>query len=372
MRPDFFTLRWRHVLLANLLWPLAATAQQAVVTTQDAAALEIGQAFLAHNGQQCYAIMPTHVVREAERPALLREGSPVLLGETHGASDLGDDIGIAMVSGGITAECGVGALTIRRSISPLLQQGRLATLRSINGDGTVAQLSVTIVDDDGRGLLRVQPTHPDNPIRKGLSGSLLMIDGVSTGMLLSVHAKSGIGTVARIDALMSKVDAYLMNRASLTLSNSTALGKSPVKKTVSTGLKLQVLAWSALPLDDSRRAVNLTANDDAPPWASKPTRWPVSIDLKAGEDVVVVTGLELDGRGVTNSGTLPAQIEVSMNLSGDARGWRVVTSETVSYRDGIAHISIAPTRSRLIRLSFGSTANGGQVISLRRVVLRQD
>ena len=364
----FVTSIKRIALLACLMLPLAIPAQQALVTTQDVAALEIGQALLAHFGPQCYAIMPTHVLREAKRPALLREGEPLLLGETHDAADLGGDIGIALVNGGITSSCGLGALTIRREIDQLLQQGRLATVRSINGDGTVAQLSVAIVDNDGRGMLRVQPTNQDNHIRKGLSGSLLMIDSVTVGMLLSVNARSGIGTVARIDRLMEAVDAHLMIHPASDAAKIGA-GRSATGETAKSRLKPRVVAWNALPLDESQRALNLTADDDTPPWASQPPRWPVSLDLQAGEGVVVVSGVLLDGRGVTDAGQLPAQVEIFINLSGEPRDWHSVSSEEVSYRDGVAHIQLAPLRARLVRLNFSRTVGGGNVISLRRVKL---
>jgi hypothetical protein len=360
-------LRRLRTLVACLAWPLAASAQQALVTTQDAAALEIGQAFLAHYGPQCYAIMPTHVVQEAARPALLREGVPPLLGETRDAADLGGDVGVAKVSGAISAQCGSSALTVQRSIDRLVQQGRLGTLRSVNGDGTIAQLAVAIVDDDGRGTLRVQPTHPDNPIRKGLSGSLLMIDGVMAGMLLSVHARSGIGTVTRIDSLMAKVDAHLMNQpASGTDARRPASGRK-----ASSALNPRVVAWSALPLDDSRRAANLTAANESPGWASQASSWPVTVDLQAGDGVVVVSGVTLDGRGV-EPGQLPSQVEIFVNLSGESRGWRSVTSEKPAYRDGVAQVRFAPLRARLVRLNFTGTVGGGKVVALRRVELRQD
>ncbi|MFO7542415.1 MAG: hypothetical protein R6W97_06330 [Thiobacillus sp.] len=309
--------------------------------------------------------MPTHVVREAERPALLREGSPPLLGETYDAADLGGDIGIARVNGGIATNCGGGALSVQRSIDRLLQQGRLGTLRSINGDGTVAQLAVTVIDDDGRGLLRVQPTYQDNPIRKGLSGSLLMVDGVMVGMLLSVDARFGVGKVLRIDNLMAKVDAHL-------LSSAMPVGEAASGRTPRIGLNPRVVAWNTLPLDDNQRAVNLTAGDDTPPWASQPSRWPVTLDLQAGEGVVVVSSVLLDGRGVADAGQLPAQVEIFINVSGEPRGWQSLTSEAVSYRDGVAYIRFAPVRARLVRLSFSRTVGDGKVIALRRVKLRKE
>jgi hypothetical protein len=363
---------WASAMTALLPCAAPVAAQQAVVTTQDASALEIGQAFLAHHGGQCYAILPTHVVREAGRPALRREGTQGLLGEAIDHADLGEDLSLARLDGAITSDCGASALSVRRAIERLLQQGRLGTLRSINGDGTVAQLGVTIVDDDGRGMLRVQPTHQGNPIRKGLSGSLLLIDGVSVGMLLSVNARSGIGTVARIDTLMAKVDAHLINAAAPTTAPPAQAGAAPSSAPAAAPAGgPRVLAWSALPIDEAHRAANLTASAEAPPWASLPTRWPVTIDLQAGEGLVTINGVVLDGRGVADAGQLPAHVEVFINPSGDARGWRAITATTVDYRDGVAHIALAPMRTRLLRLSFSATVGGGERISLGRIGLLQ-
>lgn len=362
---------WASALATLLPCAAPVAAQQAVVTTQDASALEIGQAFLAHHGGQCYAILPTHVVREAGRPALRREGTQGLLGETADHADLGDDLSVARVDGAISNDCGSSALTIRRAVERLLQQGRLGTLRSINGDGTVAQLGVTIIDDDGRGTLRVQPTHEGNPIRKGLSGSLLLIDGVIVGMLLSVNARSGIGTVARIDTLMSKVDTHLLSPAAAAVAESPAqpapARSGALPAAPATGPR--VLAWSALPIDDAHRAANLTAGAEAPPWASMPARWPVTIDLQAGEGLVTVSGVVLDGRGVADASQLPAHVELFINPSGDARAWRSITSVPLDYRDGVAQIALAPLRTRLLRFSFSATVGGGAVISLGRISL---
>ncbi len=351
-----------------------AAAQQALVITQDAAALEIGQALLAHHGSRCYAIVPMHVISEAGRPALLREGPQALLGEISASTDLGEDIAIARVAGAITRDCGAGALTIRRSIDRLLGQGRLATLRSINGDGTVAQLAVAVVDDDGHRFLRVQPTHAANPIRKGHSGSLLLIDGVTVGMLLSVSARSGVGTVARIDGVMAKVDTHLLAQpaAHRSVADASRTAPPPPPPVAAPSHAPQVLAWSALPASEANRAANLVAADEAPPWISAPTRWPVTLDLQAGEGVTTVSGVILDGSGIDAEGRLPAMVEVFINLSGEPHGWRSITSGRVDYRNGIARIAFAPMRTRLVRLSFHATVDGGSVIALRGIRLQRD
>ncbi|MFT3759992.1 hypothetical protein [Thauera sp.] len=348
--------------MLSLLWPSIVPAQQAVVTTHDSAAIEVGQAFLARHGSDCLAILPQHVVQEVGRPALLREGKPPLIGETRSAADLGNDLAVLRIEGGISGACGAGALSIRRDIARLLQQGRLGTLRSVNGDGTIAQLAVTLVDDDGHSLLRIQPTHPDNPIRKGLSGSLLMIDGIAAGMLLSVNARSGIGTVMRIDALLARVDRHLL---------TAGIGTTPTpggKPAHASGA--QVLAWSSLPRSEDYRAANLLSGDEnTPPWITTPARWPVSVDLQAGEGIVTISGITFDTLGLEDSGQRPAAVEIFINLSGEPHGWRTIRSAALEYVEGIARVEFAPLRARQIRLSFSRPADGGVTLALRRVAL---
>jgi hypothetical protein len=69
---------------------------------------------------------------------------------------------------------------------------------------------------------------------------------------------------------------------------------------------------------------------------------------------------------------LPAQVEIYVNLSGEPRGWRAVTSEKLTYKDSMSQVRFAPLRARTVRLSFSGTVDGGKTIALRRVEFRQD
>src|SRR5690606_14061771 len=136
--------------------------------------LEVGQAWLVRSAERCFGVLPYHVAQETSVPSLLREGSSALRGEAVEVVDLGDDAAIAIMNGGITRDCGPSLGSISRGVDRHLRGGGIGTLRFVNGDGTIGRLSVTVVDDDGAGLLRVQTTAADERIRKGQSGSLLI------------------------------------------------------------------------------------------------------------------------------------------------------------------------------------------------------
>ena len=218
-------------LLALLTFVQPALAQQALVRTYENAALEIGQGYLSHYGDRCVAILPTHVAKEAGQiAAFLREGSEALLGESVAISDLGDDVSVADLSGGITSDCGYSTLAVSRAVGSRIKANALASVRSVNGDGSIAQLSVTIIDDDGERFLRVQPTNDMNQLRKGQSGSLLMSGDTPIGMLLSVNARFGVGKVIRLDKMFEKVDRFVSGGSAIAASTRAVAPTTPTVK----------------------------------------------------------------------------------------------------------------------------------------------
>ena len=203
---------WRRATTVAFFLCLSgsAYAQQALVRSFENPNLEIGQAYLSHYGSRCIAVLPSHVVQESgEVAAFLREGQDGLLGESGTFANLGDDVSVADLAGGITGACGYSTMAVSRAVSSRIRANAIASVRSVNGDGSIAQLSVTIVDDDGHTFLRVQPTNDINQLRKGLSGSLLMSGDTPIGMLLSVNARFGVGKVIRFDKMFDKIDSFV-------------------------------------------------------------------------------------------------------------------------------------------------------------------
>ncbi len=345
---------------------LPAAAQQALVRSYDNVALEIGQAYLSHYGSRCLAILPTHVADEAgEIAALLREGTDGLLGESTLVTDLGDDVSVADVSGGISDDCGYSTMAVSRAVSSRIKANALATIRSVNGDGSIAQLSVTIIDDDGQQYLRVQPTNDINQLRKGQSGSLLMSGDTPIGMLLSVNSRFGVGKVIRLDRMFEKVDRFVSagvaSPAPAAAKTSTAPSPSGPRTDGA------ITSWSALPVDAEHRAGNLVAVDESPPWIARVDAWPVSLEMDLAGDRVAIAAVELDGRDVADPGTLPAVVELMISSVESGRRWRSVSGGPLQFQDGIATIRIAPSWARQIRINISGAVDGGNTVSLRRL-----
>jgi len=345
--------RW-IVLLGLLLISADVGAQQALVRNYANAQLEIGQGYLTHYDGICYLLLPTHVAAESGAAAgLLGEGVPPLLGETTAYSDLDDDVSIATVAGNLTGDCGYSATSISRAVDRYVTSSGVATIRSVNGDGTIAQLSVTLLDDDGSLFLRVQPTNSSNQLRKGNSGSLLMAGDTPIGMLQSIDARNGIGKVIRLDQMLEKFDRYVAGRREDQASAAVAGS-------------LQVSNWTAMPVDSASRALNLVASGDEPPWKARVESWPVEVEIDLGGERLAVAGVELDGV-VDDPAMLPTSVEILISATSDGRRWRSVAGGSIEYVGGQAVFKLAPTWARRIRLVFSANAGTPGLIALRRI-----
>jgi len=359
-------------LAKSLLWLIAVPhlclAQQALVRSYADPALSIGQAYLTHYGELCVALLPTHVATEAGTPAFLLEGN-ALLGESDAVSDLGDDVSVAVVSGSASEDCGYSMSTISRAINSLIRDQGLATLRSVNGDGSLARMAVAIIDDDGHTYLRVRPTSDRIQIRKGHSGSLLMIRDQPVGMLLSVNARHGVGKILRFDALLSRAEAHLAGAA------RPAAGVQPVTTSAAARGDLaasanggKVTGWNTLPVDAEHRAANLLGGAAAPYWRSRVETWPVEVEVDLAGEKVVINRIELDGNGVPDPGELPKRVEIFVNVSSEGKKWRSLLSREAQYdANGVAVFTLAPTWARQVKIAIGNSRSGGTTTSLRRV-----
>ncbi|KAA0911502.1 hypothetical protein [Pusillimonas sp. ANT_WB101] len=377
MRNKLWLIRMMLACLALLT--SSAFSQQAVVLSAGQTALETGQSFLTTYAGRCYAVMPMHVaVEQGGRHNVRREGKQRLFGEAGTATDLADDVAIAPVQGIAEPDCGLSASSIARAVDSQLKRNGIAVLRYVNGDGTIGQLAVSIVDNDGVQLLRVQPTRSSSVIRKGFSGSQLLIDGAVIGMLVSVNARSGVGTVVRQDFLMSKVDAFLRNETATRsernanasqareAESNTELPAEAKEIGAQSNAMLEIKAWSNPPTDDAFRAQNLYAQGNDGLWRVAPDEWPLTLDFSLGAKSTVVSGIVLDGRGLPGN-ELPGRVEILIKPTPVTRTWTSVISVAPAYQDGVATIHFAPRRAQMIRVSIASTTDTADAVSLRRL-----
>lgn len=364
-------MRWAAACALALFCTSAASADQAVVRRPGATNIETGQALIAHHQGLCLAILPTHVLAEA-KPASLRAAgvNGTLLGELVSSVDLADDLSLGIVSGALARDCGHGLGTWSRNVNARLANTTQGSLRFVNGDGTLGFQAVAWIDNDGDLLVRVESLS--GSLQKGMSGSALLdADGVPVGILLSVHARSGIGTVMRIDRALERVERAL---ARLTSENSeaaqTASGQPPAG---GTGAMVGLLGWSAEPADHHSRALNLLMDwsVDAAPWMTVPVRG--NVELEFGfQAPTVIEGISLDVSGVAAS-RLPSAIEVLASASTDFARLRSVWSGALPEpTEGQVNLRFAPTRMAAVRLVLyrKDSSSGEQAFSLRRIAFQ--
>ncbi|MGE0622348.1 MAG: hypothetical protein AB7I04_02715 [Pseudomonadales bacterium] len=362
-------------LVLALVCCATASARQVLVKSYANAALEVGQGYLTHYDGTCYLLTPTHVLAESGAPAaLLGEGADEDLGETVAAQDLKDDVSVARVSGTLTGRCGYGALSVSRAVGRLIRDNGIATVRSVNGDGTIAQFSVSLFDDDGVAFLRLQPTHGDNQLRKGLSGSMLMVGDTPVAMLLSVDARFGVGTAIRIDTLLGKFDRFVRDGAQMTAAQPpVAMDPSQAAAVPAgsadwipgpVGLPLELLEWNALPVDAAHRPTNLVAGVEGLGWQAAVSDWPVVLEFGLGAERVAIGEVRLEAGPVASA--LPTLVEVFVSSTTGSDRWRSVASGSADFSSGTASFLLAPTWARKIRLVIGASASP-PAIGLHRV-----
>jgi hypothetical protein len=358
-------LRTAAVAVACLT-PNLAGAQQAMVRTLSENPSEVGQAYLTRHAGRCFAIMPTHVMKEAGGiSALISEGRAPAHGEARPLRDMGNDISVAEVSGGITHSCGDSFFTIARNVDRLVSENESGAIRSVNSDGSLGRIPVGMVDDDKTTFLRVKPMSPDSQLWKGLSGSLLSLNGKPAGMLLSIDTRLGVGNVYRLDRLLGVLDPVFYAIRDGGDAPGTIRGEfagSEVAGRSASGLRL--VSWTAPPIDETHRAVQLVAEAaNIPPWAGLVEKFPVELvfSVKAGS---TLSGLKIDGSGVADASRLPRQIEILVDTAGGGQ-WRSLLNKDLQAANET--ITFAPASVRGVMLRIWSVRGNGKIVSLRRV-----
>lgn len=347
-------------LLGGFLLLAACTvfASQAVVWSHVMPDVEIGQAWLLRYGERCLAVTPEHVLTEAGRPGLRGEGGKER-GELDTVTGLGADRAFGTVAGGLATRCGPPVATISRNVTHLLKGGAIGALRSLNGDGTVARLAVVVVDDDGEGMLRVLPTGDGARIRKGQSGSLLLIGDVPVGMLLSVNTRSGVGNVVRVDALVSALEAHLRSEPVAPLSGATGPGTRPAAGPEGSWA---IARWSVDPVSSASSARNLLLPDPGQLWHARVPSWPVELELHRSAGTGPLAGFDVVAAPSELADARPRRVEIVVTPSAASSRWRPLGVFALDYGvEGTARLRFAPTRAGAVRLRFMGEPDATQV-----------
>ena len=162
---------------------------------------EDGQGFLRQRGNTCYLVTPQHVLGQAREAVLTGDRA-----ERHSAvleRSYDPDLAILRVAG--LSDC-LARFPDGGALDRLLQSTSEARLVSRSNSGAVRQTPIEIIASDER-YIRVRARNGEALFR-GMSGSPLMIGASTAGMLQSVDADSGTGTVLRQDYMSRVLESW--------------------------------------------------------------------------------------------------------------------------------------------------------------------
>ncbi|MFW8567083.1 hypothetical protein [Orrella sp. 11846] len=322
-------------------------AAQVVVLSNDTPPREIGQGFLTAYGNQCLLIMPTHVAQEGG-VNFRREGRVSIFGSVSNGHDLGDDVSLFSVRGVNIGQCGSSMSILPRAVDNKLRNARAVQTRFINGDGTIGQMAVVVVDNDQAEYLRIKPLIEGEQIFKGLSGSLLTVEGDAIGMLLSVHARSGVGTVIRQDTLLKKAEQFLRQIGNVVKENEDVDQQQS---------SLKLIAWDSLPIKST------TSDSESKDLSTSTMRFayagkPVSLDYELLTKGNALSGIRIDARGIPEE-ERPKILELMASSNATSPSWNSVKTQRLEFVDGVATMMIAPRRAKLLRLKLSHATTSG-------------
>jgi hypothetical protein len=184
------------VVIFLLVLSMQAAAEPVFVQSQ-----EDGQGFLRQRGSDCYLITPQHVLGPERSAELVGERAERYQGILERSYD--PDLAILRVPD--RSDC-PSRFPDGGALRELLRNTSSARLLTRSASGAVRQTGVEIIASDER-FIRIRARSGERLFR-GMSGSPLMIGRSTAGMLQSVDADSGSGTVLRQDYMSRVLESW--------------------------------------------------------------------------------------------------------------------------------------------------------------------
>jgi uncharacterized protein YjbI with pentapeptide repeats len=181
--------------------PAALDAQVFVRTQED------GQGLLRARNQECFVITPLHAVRQAQdadRILLVAQGRVERYARFE--ADYGNDVAVLRVEADRPLAC-PSEWNPGERLSELLRNALEGVIESMREDGSPQRHFVRITGYDDRSV-SVRAVQQGDALRRGLSGSRLVIAGVPAGMLQQVDNQTGEGVVLRHDFLTDLLHSF--------------------------------------------------------------------------------------------------------------------------------------------------------------------
>ena len=325
-------------------------------------ATEQGQGVLFKYRDDCYAVIPTHVLANDIFASLHGSSKKAGMGDADLIESFGYDLSLMYLSGSLSKSCQY-RYNRHIDLNRLLSESAHATISTVNEDQTVSRRNVR-VDDTGLLYLRVTPTREMDQLYKGLSGSLVTIEGQAVGMLMKVDPETGAGSVLRFDRIVETLAPYFSN------SQYSNVKASPEQTQVSSQkLKgFKVTEWSAPATGAALRAGNLSDSSSDTLWRAEFTKRPIYIVLQSDKPEVV-TSVDIDGTRVNLEAELPKDIEI-LSSSSDDGGWNAVKTITFLKNKKHATVILAPIRAKRIMLRIYSNWGSSEAVSLNQLTIQ--
>jgi hypothetical protein len=166
-----------------------------------------GQGYIVTHRNNCYLILPDHVVGRNPRLSL-SAGAPPVAGEAQVFQRFPDiDLAIAFVRDDLQGRCSTPFRSLTRRTDALLAQHRELSLVRVEASGIVTQTLVTI-DEILYERLEVRTTTSAGELGRGTSGAFVFAGDIPVAMMIEARSVES-GTALRIDAIAARIGRLL-------------------------------------------------------------------------------------------------------------------------------------------------------------------
>jgi hypothetical protein len=329
------------------------------------AGTEIGQGLLVSHNQNCHLITPAHVVSGTSFVYLSGRGGKPPLGDGIGGMVFGYDLSVLDVEGELFSQCGQPFDSVNRKIEKYLVVDSLGEVNIVNQDGSVYRVPVAIVDQSLT-YLKIKPTDVSDQFLKGMSGSLLTVQGEAIGMLMSVS--DGVGNVLRTDRLLETITPYFRNTKA---SYSSKAGPDSFILQFENEIQdIKVVRWSSRAIDSTHRAANVLVRDSSvAPWITSINALPESITFELPESSKI-QNIYVSDEGLENNTSMATTIEVLLDISGSGawRSYGVMLPAKVKGRPMLV-FDLLGRSGKQVMLRLHSNKGNGRSIGLGKVYI---
>ena len=333
------------IALLLIVFAPAAQAQQALVR-----AGTVGQAMLRSRVDQCYAIMPQHVLGEETAANLVapgrRLGDATLRRRIPAAPEE-----IALMSVRAIPDALCPPFEGLESLEGSLRQKAAAAIRLVRPDGSVERVPL-IVQFIDVATFEVRP-ETGSVLAQGMSGGTVLLGDQPAGLLVDVEEGGQLGRVARLDRIFEHLAPYL---------GADLPRPAPLAKSTTGSIVAQIVRWTVEPLTTGNGADGLLDPSGAPWRVGGGGPAEIVLKMPPGRIIDVV---EVDAGGLDDP---PRTVEISVGRS-DRGPWQSVALFAIEPGDHVRPRRLPPTRAAFVMIRATGVQPGMATLALAGIRL---